>query len=843
MFNQVGVNPEDRNLLRFLWWKQGDLPTDPDEYRMTTHLFGATSSPACAMFALQETANNYEDMFGKTAAEFVRRDFYVDDGLTSAPDIGSAVDLAKTTVNLCAKGGFNLHKFASNEPDVLKQLPTQSRAKDLQEVEVMTEGPVLEHALGIKWNLKDDTLGFSIEMPERPSTRRGIVSLVSSLYDPLGLVSPFTLEGKKILKQLFVDGCSWDDPVPEEVAICLERWKSCLPLLSSVSVPRCYADGIGLKCRKLYELHHFCDASLDGYGYCSYLRTVTDDGLTSSLVMSKARVTPKRHLTGPRLELTAAVAAVKGSCLLRKELNIPDIKEVFWTDSQVVLGYIYNESKRFHVFVSNRIQQIRQATLPIQWRHVASEDNPADIASRGVNIEELKDNSSWWNGPAFLLKSGDLPGDKSEAEIAEDDPEVKTASALSTTVKIVPDQVQYASLSERLKGFSSWFRAKRAVAVVLRYRKLLLQRVRSKRDQRTPLLKDVVPGPRRQVIIEVDDLKEAEEMILRAVQVESFSEDLKRLKSALQTAADGHGGEQLCVKKNSSLFRLDPFVDSDGLLRVGGRLRRAEAPFEVAHPVLLPNRSQVTDLVVRHIHDKVEHSGREATLSEVRQCGYWIVRGRSAVSRCIQRCVKCIRLRGTPSTQKMADIPQERAEESGPFTFSGVDCFGPFYIKERRSEVKRWAVMFTCLSSRAVHLDTVNSMSADSFLNAYRRFVGRKGPVRRLYCDQGTNFIGGKSLLEAALKENDHNKIKQELLKEECDWVEFQMNVPHASHMGGVWERQIRTARAVFSSILATHGHSLDDELLRTVLVETEAIINGQPLTTDVQQYGRYKHC
>ncbi|XP_043220267.1 uncharacterized protein LOC122380835 [Amphibalanus amphitrite] len=137
MFNQVGVNPEDRNLLRFLWWKRGDITASPEEHRMTTHLFGATSSPACAMMAWKETANRYESTSGRSAAEFVRRNFYVDDGLTSVPDVESAVDLAKRTIDLCAKGGFNLRKFASNESEVLLQLPANRRAKDLQEVEVM----------------------------------------------------------------------------------------------------------------------------------------------------------------------------------------------------------------------------------------------------------------------------------------------------------------------------------------------------------------------------------------------------------------------------------------------------------------------------------------------------------------------------------------------------------------------------------------------------------------------------------------------------------------------------------------------------------------------------------
>ena len=829
MFNQVAVSEEDRNLLRFLWWRQGDITADPAEYRMTTHLFGATSSPACAMIALQETANRYEDSSSKKAANFVRRDFYVDDGLTSTTDVDSAVALAKSTIDLCAKGGFNLHKFASNEPEVLKQLPAKTLAKNLQEVEVFSEGPVLEHALGIKWDLSTDTLGFSVDLPDRPLTRRGILSSVSSLYDPLGLVSPYTLQGKKIIKRLCVDGCDWDDPVPDEVVLSWENWKSCLPLLCKVSVPRCYAAGLGQKCVKLYELHHFCDASLDGYGFCSYLRTIVEDGeIASALVMSKAKVTPKRPLTVPRLELTAAAAAVKGSRFLRAELDLPDVREVFWTDSKVVLGYIYNESKRFHIFVSNRVQQIREATLPTQWRHVTSENNPADITSRGASLDELQGNNLWWHGPAFLSEPGNLPGDVGKPEVGEEDPEVKVSRVLNTNVTRMPDQKEYASLPERLKYFSSWFRAKRAVATILRYRRILLQRVRSKNGRNTAPPEESIPPSAHQASIEVNDLHEAEREILKAAQEDCLSKELNMLKSKSKNVS---ARTERHRRKKSSLFRLDPFIDNNSLLRVGGRIRRADVSFELAHPVILPSRSHVTELVVRHIHNKVEHSGREATLSEIRQRGYWIVKGRAAVSRCILRCVTCIKLRGNPCTQKMSDLPRERVEEVEPFTFTGVDYFGPFYIREKRSEVKRWAVMFTCLSSRSVHLETANSLTADSFLNAYRRFVGRRGPVRRLYCDQGSNFIGGRNLLQAALKETDFKRIKDELLKEDCDCVEFRMNVPHASHMGGAWERQIRTARAVFSSILTRHGHSLDDELLRTVMVETEAIINGQPLS------------
>ena len=179
----------------------------------------------------------------------------------------------------------------------------------------------------------------------------------------------------------------------------------------------------------------------------------------------------------------------------------------------------------------------------------------------------------------------------------------------------------------------------------------------------------------------------------------------------------------------------------------------------------------------------------------------------------------------------MADLPSERVDEAEPFTHSGVDCFGPFFVKERRSEVKRWGILFTCLSSRAIHLETLNSMTADAFINAYRRFTCRRGKVQALYHDRGTNFIGGKGYLEAALREMDHDEIRRTLLKDSCDWVQFNPITPKASHMGGAWERQTRSVRSALNSLLQDVGQQLDDELLRTLMTEAEAVVNSRPLS------------
>lgn len=181
----------------------------------------------------------------------------------------------------------------------------------------------------------------------------------------------------------------------------------------------------------------------------------------------------------------------------------------------------------------------------------------------------------------------------------------------------------------------------------------------------------------------------------------------------------------------------------------------------------------------------------------------------------------------------MADLPEDRVQSAPPFTYCAVDYFGPWYVKEGRRQLKRYGVLFTCMASRAVHLEVANSLTTDSFINAYRRFVGRRGPVRQIRSDQGTNFVGARNELQEALSELDHEKVRQELLKRNCDWVNYKMNVPHASHMGGAWERQIRTVRNVLAALLSSHGSQLDDESLSTFMIEAEAIVNCRPLTVN----------
>ena len=205
----------------------------------------------------------------------------------------------------------------------------------------------------------------------------------------------------------------------------------------------------------------------------------------------------------------------------------------------------------------------------------------------------------------------------------------------------------------------------------------------------------------------------------------------------------------------------------------------------------------------------------------------------SRVKSIIHACIRCRILRGRLAEQKMADLPIERTLELAPFTYCGVDMFGHFNIKEGRKIHKRYCVLFTCFCSRAVHLETTNTLDTDSFIMTLRRFLSTRGKVRSIRSDNGGNFVGAGNELRNCLKEMDTDKISNYLLTETCDWINWEKNTPRASHMGGVWERQIRTIRSILTSLLKSHDSVLNSESFNTLVKEVECIVNSRPL--DVQ--------
>ncbi len=309
-----------------------------------------------------------------------------------------------------------------------------------------------------------------------------------------------------------------------------------------------------------------------------------------------------------------------------------------------------------------------------------------------------------------------------------------------------------------------------------------------------------------------EELASAEASLVRYVQRTCFPEDYRRLSS----------GD--APKKGSRLGPLSPKLE-DGLIIVGGRLQFSELSDAAKHPKVMPEKHYLTALIIRGVHEDQRHSGTSHVLASVRE-NYWVLRGRAAVKRQLKACVMCRRLYRATEDQQMAPLVKEQlAPNQPPFTYVGVDYFGPLYVRCRRSTVKRWGCIFTCLATRAVHVELAQSMTAASFISALQRFTSRRGRPRIVYSDNGTNFVGA----EREIREELMSWIDKVGLRAADHGIDWRFNPPHASHRGGATERMIRAVRRVL--IAVTKDQLLTDEQMSTAVCEAERVVNDRPLT------------
>ncbi|XP_067943166.1 uncharacterized protein [Watersipora subatra] len=268
--------------------------------------------------------------------------------------------------------------------------------------------------------------------------------------------------------------------------------------------------------------------------------------------------------------------------------------------------------------------------------------------------------------------------------------------------------------------------------------------------------------------LSTSDLEETEEFIIAAVQTAHYP-----------------------LKEEASLRKLNPKIDNMGIVRVGGRASAsATLTYQQKHPIIIPKCSYLAYLLTKHYHEKISHLGCRSTLAAIRDAGIWIVNGPGQVKSLLTNCVSCARLRKQPETQLMGELPKERLEPTPQFTNIAIDVFGPYYVKERRTELKRWGLLITCLYSRAIHVEILEDMSSDSIIPALRCFMPLRGPVQVIHCDNGTNFVGANNEMEKEL-ETAGVKMKHYLLQNR---IHFKFNTPSASHQGGAAERMTRSA-------------------------------------------------
>ena len=529
MFPQFSVPPSQRNYLRYLWWKDRNTQSLPIHMRMTRHCFGAVSSMGCANIGLRAIADDYWTKYGKDCHDAVFNSFYVDDILHSVSLPADAVDLIERLCAMLGEGRVELAKFVSSSSEVLKALDPSLVS---EKIKVDFSEPIKERALGVHWNVRDDRFTFEIQRPPEVYSRRKILSVIATVFDPMGLVSPFTLIGKRLLQECCTLGMGWDEKLPDPIIQRYKEWCNHLPSLSDIQVSRCFKPP-GFTVEKA-ELHHFSDACMNGYGFCTYLRLVDTSGQSSvCLIFAKSRVWPIKPVTVPRLELTAAALAVRYSIVLEKELalDVP-LKHFFYTDSTVVLGNISNSTRRYQVFVANRVGVIQAHTSVSQWSYIKGTENPADLASRGCTPDYLL-KSNWFQGPHILHVSGCLDYSPLYYPLCSGDENVrKVALALKVDVDFYKDHLSH---------ISGYIHLLRVISRIRKWAQLFKSREKvfpKARDEFTVLF-----------------LRETEMAIVGLVQ--------KDLHPLLNT---------------NHLLQFSPYIDVNGVIRVGGSFERTWKP-------------------------------------------------------------------------------------------------------------------------------------------------------------------------------------------------------------------------------------------------------------------------
>ncbi len=786
MFLNIRLTPEDRPYHCFLWNEQPGTQ-EPVIYQFQRHVFGNAGSPCVAVFVLKEHAKKFQET-APAAVDTLLHSTLIDDVLDSVETEEEAVELLRQVRDIIAQAGMRLAKIHTNSERVRNSVPADQLAAGALDLSAAGLAPALQglKTLGLAYRQQEDEFYFSMDPPPQQAwTKRAVLKLFPRLFDPLGLLLPFSIRARMYFSTLAKGKYSWDERLPQGEE--WEKWLQDLALLPLYKVPR----SVGATGPGQAVLHVFADASQEAYAAVAYLVVSRCGALQSNLVFAKAHVAPSKQLSIPRMELLAALLAVKVRKTALNHLKTTVAEVVHWSDSLTVLFWLNDDSQRFQAFVYNKLHKIRASTSPQEWNWVPSESNPADWATRGKDPRYLQENQLWKRGPPFLLSNrGEWP--QSPALI-------RTSEVLKEMKKVeqVFVQVQEPEFPLPIMRYSTWTRALSLPTKVLLWR----DRARVKLGL----------APLQPVAVR------AERILIRLAQT--------------QLREGGKTGLPVGRwRREFGLTQLEPFLDECGLLRGRGRLSQAKLlPRDAREPIILPPQHWTTRLLVRHVHgQELQHAGGVSYTLNRLVSRFWLPRGRQVVFNEVSACTVCKRRLKKPLSQPVGDLPalrfpQQKGDEA-PFAVTAVDCAGPFKVKRGRSYESYYMLLLTCCHIRAVRLELLSDLTTDSFLLALTRAGSHGVNPHTILSDNGGNFDGANRLLRALWA-----ALPQQELEQRRPSIRWRFNPPYASHYGGVFERLIGAAKAALYHALPSHL-TLSLEQLQTAFAVVEDILNTRPL-------------
>ena len=721
-FLRIGLSPECRDFCRFLWVTDPSDPTSVITYRFCVICFGATSSP----FILQQTLLHHFSLHDNELALSLMENFYVDNFIKTYKELDVLLHEYPIINEILGRANMPLREWASND-SYFNQLVNNDK-------ETM-------NVLGLEWNLNDDKLSLKpVDCTFKGTlTKRKALSIISRMFDPLGIFSPIQIRGKIFIQSLWQNHYGWDDPLSGSFCDEFNEICNCLSDVHKITFNRFVI------VPNICMLHIFCDASMKAYGAVAY---VVDPERGSNLLLSKARVAPHPKQTIPRLELTALSLGVK---LAHNLMSNPKLKLsscTVWSDSTVAICWVRNNNSKIP-YVRNRVKEIHDSNFPV--RFVPTKDNPADFLSRGLNFRKLKDKPLWWNGPEWLI------GNSIPDQILPEEVNMNELLAEPLVIQPPPPLIDVSKYS--------------SLRMLRRIVKLLLMFIANCRNNK---------------LFKFDELF----TLVYLEQQQHFSATISYLKDRTCTGTPTDV-KNFCVQLNL-------FVDDNGLIRSKGRLKNSSLSYDAQCPVLLPPKSHLTWLFVDRLHRSNHHCGVNTLLVLLRE-KFWLPKARQVIKRIVSSCLLCQiitkdRIRMPPPPP----LPSERVKYDRPFQCVGVDYTGAINVVdyETGEEERVFVCLFTCTATRAIHLELTHTMSASDFLLSFRRFVGYHSVPSLIISDNGRNFVGFNNFLKEIKDERevtnylDHNSI------------EWKFITPRAPWTGGFYERLIGVVKGCLSKAL-----------------------------------------
>lgn len=799
---------------RYLW-RYNDKNKVPSQYRIRTLCFGNKHSPFSALYLCFKHAQLNEQQF-KLAAYSVKNHQYVDDILTGCNNLKDALKLVKELTDLFASASIQLHKFSSNDPRVLKNLAPHQKA-DLNKIKI----------LGVNWDPTKDSFHFKftdIDINENKTekfTKRKLLSEISKIFDPAGILNAIILRIKILMQDVHLLKCGWDDILPEPIQTLWLSLRKELVRLNDFELPRYLSHGQTTDGNPAQViLVTFCDASIHGYSAVSYILTkFTNNEQTCNFVVAKSRVCPikmresqdkSKICSVPRLELMSLVLAVRLAAYVKNSLadQLKFDHSFYFSDSSITIMRLRNGFKPYKQWTSNRLKEILSQISADQVLHVPTELNVADISSRPVEVADFlnkKANNTWLHGPQFLI---DLPFEKwssishiNDKKYRPENPVVDDEIAtLRRPFVFVAKQCNDLFFLQLVERFSSWPKLVYFFAAILRFG---YKGHKNYRGQK----------------MTAEEKSNVENFLIRTCQRIAFPDEFKMLET----------GEN--INKKSVLANFNPFLNNNKLIASNTRLSLLSHLNESQKfPIIIPRHDKLVEMLLLHLHQTNYHVGITQMLSIVRD-NYVILGGRREVKRIINKCgnIRCKKL--VQITQLMSPLPVERITPGHCFVNVSMDYFGPLVAKTyegTKLKLKKvWVAIFTCLASRAIHLELVTSLETVEVINALRLVIARRGKFSTLYSDNFSSFKHAKKEMANFFKAIKWEQIEDHLTNHGIKWT---FSPPYAPHYNGAAERLIGVVKV---SLLKTLGNkSLSLRNLAIILAECEALTNDRPLTT-----------